>query len=284
MPASLLLVALLAPQPTWKVTPVPERLHLGPFYAKHVSADGYPIVASTRVDDHALLEAAYLVDHLLGHREGLREAMIASGSRLVVLAHDEFTSDVPEYGWLEPADWWDRRARGLGGSASDPLASCAEENLLGYPGDPYGTECITIHEFAHNIHLRGLARQDRTFDGRLEAAFASARAAGLWEGTYAATNREEYWAEAVQSWFDTNRENDHDHNDVDTRAELKAYDAGVGALCEEVFGDGPWRYTRPETRLTGHLADYDPAKAPTFVWPERLQGIDLSAPPKRRDD
>jgi len=27
----------------------------------------------------------------------------------------------------------------------------------------------------------------------------------------------EYWAEAVQSWFDTNREPDHDHNHVNTR-------------------------------------------------------------------
>ena len=29
-------------------------------------------------------------------------------------------------------------------------------------------------------------------------------------------------------------------------------------------------YASPATRLAGHLAGYDPAKAPTFVWPERL--------------
>ena len=44
---------------------------------------------------------------------------------------------------------------------------------------------------------------------------------GLWKGKYAATNFHEYWAEGVQSWFDTNRENDHDHNHVNTREELK---------------------------------------------------------------
>jgi len=75
----------------------------------------------------------------------------------------------------------------------------------------------------------------------------------------------------VQSWFDNNRENDHDHNHVNTRTELEAYDPRLAALCREVFGDTELRYTKPATRLTGHLAGYDPAKAPTFVWPDRLQ-------------
>jgi dipeptidyl-peptidase-4 len=83
-------------------------------------------------------------------------------------------------------------------------------------------------------------------------------------------NHHEYFAEGVQSWFDDNRENDHDHNHVNTRAELLDYDPGLAALCREVFGDTELKYTKPTTRLTGHLAGYDPSKAPTFVWPERL--------------
>ena len=275
-------VAPRAPdEPRWVVTAVPAELELDEFYAKHVSVGGYPIVSSALVDDHALLEAAFLVDRMLSHKQGLIEAMIASGSRLVVMDHTEFTSDVPEYHWLKPSDWWDRRARGLGGSATDPIASCAEENLLGYEGAPYSTECITIHEFAHNLHLRGMARLEPAFDERVEAAFLKAMDEGLWAGTYAATNHHEYWAEAVQSWFDTNRSNDHDHGEVDTRDELKEYDARVAALCEEIFGDDEWRYTRPETRLTGHLEGYDPGQAPRFEWPERLKNIDTSKRPKR---
>lgn len=94
-------------------------------------------------------------------------------------------------------------------------------------------------------------------------------AKGLWKGKYASVNDREYFAEGVQSWFDNNRENDHDH--VNTRAELIEYDPGLAALCREVFGETELTYTRPETRLTGHLAGYDPATAPKFVWPERLQ-------------
>ena len=258
-----------------KVTTPPAELSLDPFYAKYVEVDGYPIVGSAKVDDRALLEAAWLVERMFSHKEGLAAAMTKSGSRLIVMDYQEFTSDVPEYHWLEPAEFWDRRARGLGGSSTDPVASCAEENLLGYPGDPYSTESITIHEFAHNIHLRGMALLEPDFDAKVKAAYDAAIEAGKWEGKYAATNHHEYWAEAVQSWFDTNRAPDHDHNHVDTREELREYDPAVAALCEHVFGDGEWRYTRPETRLEGHLAGYDPKSAPRFEWPARLKDVKL---------
>lgn len=263
------------PKAPREVAAPPTELSLDPFYAKYVEVDGYPIVGSAKVEDRALLEAAWLVEHMFSHKEGLAAAMTASGSRLIIMDYQEFTSDIPEYHWLEPAEFWDRRARGLGGSSTDPVASCAEENLLGYPGDPYSTESITIHEFAHNIHLRGMARLEPDFDAKVKAAYDAAMEAGKWEDKYAATNHHEYWAEAVQSWFDTNRQPDHDHNHVDTRAELVEYDPAVAALCEHVFGDGEWRYTRPETRLEGHLKGYDPKAAPRFEWPERLRDVKL---------
>lgn len=143
--------------------------------------------------------------------------------------------------------------------------------MLGYQGDPYSTENILIHEFAHNIHLRGLANVDPTFDRRLQQAYKQAMQAGLWKGKYAGVNHHEYFAEGVQSWFDNNRENDHDHNHVNTRDELVAYDSGLADLCREVFGDTELKYTKPATRLNGHMTGYDPSKAPTFVWPERLK-------------
>jgi hypothetical protein len=96
---------------------------------------------------------------------------------------------------------------------------------------------------------------------------------GLWKGKYASVNHYEYFAEGVQSWFVDNRENDHDHNHVNTRAELIEYDARLAAICREVFADTEFKYTKPATRLHGHMAGYDPAKAPTFVWPERLAAV-----------
>lgn len=111
---------------------------------------------------------------------------------------------------------------------------------------------------------------DPSFDRRLKKTYDDALQAGLWRGKYASVNHHAYFAEGVQSWFDNNRENDHDHNHVNTRAELIDYDPALAALCREVFGDTELKYTKPATRLTGHLAGYEPAAAPSFVWPARL--------------
>jgi hypothetical protein len=227
-------------------------------------------VASGAVDDHALLEVAYLADLMLAKRPDVRTAMIANGSRVIIMGRGEFTTDIPEYAHMKPKDYWDARARGLGGSETDPVCSCAEENMLAFSGDPYAAENIFIHEFAHNIHLRGLLKVDPTFDKRLKETYQAAMAKGLWKGKYAATNHHEYFAEGVQSWFDDNRVNDHDHNHVHLRSQLIEYDPGLAAMCREVFGDTELKYTKPTTRLTGHMAGYDPSKAPTFTWPERL--------------
>jgi len=251
----------------FQVTAPPASLNLPDFYTKCVSAHGYPVVGSEKVSDFALKEAAYLINMMLAKRPDVRKAMVESGSRVVVMAHNEYTTDVPEHSHLEPKAWWNVRARGLGGSKTDPVCSCGEENLLAYPGDPYDTECILIHEFAHNIHLRGLVNVDPTFDDRLKATWQEALRRGLWAGAYASTNHYEYWAEGVQSWFNNNREPDHDHNHVNTRKELREYDPALATLCEEIFGDTELAYTKPGTRLAGHLAGYDPAKAPTFAFP-----------------
>ncbi len=256
------------------------------FYTQQASAEGFPIVASANVSPFALQEAVYIINRMLAKRPDVRSAMTKSGARLSILAHNEFTTDQPEWAWMvntpEPGfetiparDFWDARARGMGGSETDPCCSCAEENLLAYEDDPYSSENILIHELAHNIHLRGMSNVDPMFDTRVRAAYDAAMAEGLWKGKYASVNHHEYFAEGVQSWFDDNRENDHDHNHVNTRAELNAYDPRLAALCKEVFGDTEFRYTKPTTRLTGHLEGYDPSKAPKFVWPERLHDIKI---------
>ena len=252
------------------------------FYTQSVSAGGFPIVASARVNPYSLKEAAFIVNMMLAKRPEARVAMIKSGARLCIMACNEYTTDLPEFVRLREEkvsgfdgvsgkDYWNARARGLGGSETDPFCSVGEENLLGYPGDPYDKECILIHEFAHSIHLRGMVNVGPTFDTRLKAAYDAAMKAGLWKGKYASVNHHEYFAVGAAGWYGHNRFNDFDHNHVHTRAQLLEYDPRLGALCREVFGDAEWKYTRPATRLNGHMTGYDPARAPTFEWPERLK-------------
>lgn len=250
---------------------VVERLHLSPFYQKHIAVGELSIVASAQVPDAALAEAAWLVQQMLGDRRDILQALARNRVRVVVMAHTELTTDVPEHSDLRPRDYWDRRARGLGASRRRPAVSCGAENLLGFPGDPYAAENILIHEFGHAIHQMGLRDVDPTFDARLKIVYEQSLEAGLWRGTYAAANPQEFWAEGVQSWFDANRQNDREHNHVNTREELKEYDPALARLLEEVFGDGPWRYSRPETRRhLPHLAHWDPAENPRFRWPREV--------------
>lgn len=247
--------------------PVRQSLKLGSFYQKHLDAAGLPVLGSTNVSDFALLEARWILTHMLSHRPEILRAMATNGNRVVVMAYNEYTTDLPEQADMKPKVFWDRRARGLGGD----LTSCGEENLLNFPGDPYFTENILIHEFGHAIAQIGMPAVDPTFVPRLRTAYQRAKAAGLFPGTYAITDMDEYWAEAVQDWFDNNRENDAQHNHVNTRAELKAYDPPLAALCAEVFGEVDWRYHKPMTRPAGgrlHLTGFDPAKSPRFRWRE----------------
>ena len=256
-----------------QVNEVPDSirnsLDLDTFYQKHIDVGGLPVVGSERVSDAAMLEAAWIIEKMIGHRPELLRAMAKNRTRMAVMAFDEYTTDIPEHRHLSPRVYWDRRARGLGATPRAPAVSCAEENLLGYPGDPYATENICIHEFAHAIHEMGMATLDATFDDRLKAAFQRAKSNGLWANTYAISNHKEYWAEAVQSWFDNNRDKDSLHNHVNTRRELMEYDPPLAELCREVFGDGKWKYQKPLQRPLqdrSHLSKVDFEKLPRFKW------------------
>lgn len=255
----------------YKVTAPPEGKY-DEFYKKYVSAHGMPIVSSDNVSDYALLEAAYLIDIMLDGRDDIRTAIIDSGTRFAIMSPDELTTEIPEHSDLKPKIFWDRRARGLGATRVRPAVSCGEENLLNYPGDPYHKENILVHEFAHVIHQMGMNNIDKQFQSRLKATFDSAMKEGLWKDKYAASNPAEYWAEGVQSWFNNNREDDHDHNHVNTRQELRDYDPRLASLIESVFGPREWTYVRPAERTSApHMTGYDPKQAPTFAWPKDLQ-------------
>ena len=242
---------------------VRETFKLTSFYQQWIDVEGFPVVASENVNPYAVKEAAWLIRRLMSHRPDVLQAMVQNRASFSVMAYNEMTTQIPEHSYLRPDFFWDRRARGLGLLAS----SCGEENVLNYPGDPYDGYNVLIHEFSHSVHLDGLNTVDPGFDDRLRKAFDAAIAKGLWKGTYASSNKQEYWAEGVQAWFHAQFE----FIDIDTRAELKDYDPELAKLIAEVFGDTDWRYTPPATRThLPHLQGFDPQDSPTFEWPPEL--------------
>ena len=160
----------------------------------------------------------------------------------MVMAPTEMTTDVPEQRHMkdDPKTNWDKRARGLGGK----LSSCGEENLLNLKGDRYNRENILIHEFNHAIHQQGLRDVDPTFDRRLREAYQAALEKGLWKGTYVATDRDEYWAEGAQAYFDCMRP----QFGANTREKLEKYDEALFKLVDEVYKQSKFRYERYDKR------------------------------------
>lgn len=221
-----------------------DALGVDPFYQKYVEANGIPVISSERVEDRALLVAREIVEEVLAHRSDVLGAMQTRGAYVGIMSRDEVTTDIPEHRHLanDPSIDWNQRARGLGGTPGNPITTAGEENLLCLVVDRYRGENILVHEFAHSIHLIGIDLAEPGFDDELRQLYEDALARGLWSDTYAATNRQEYWAEGVQSWFDVNQDPQEGvHNHVDTRAELRDYDPELAALIERFMGDGSWR-------------------------------------------
>ncbi len=211
---------------------VPASLGLFPFYKKYMDANEIPVVSSEKVNDEALMRTCKVISQMLSKREDVKKAMVAKNCRFMVIAQKEEVCDIPEYAAIcdtpENIAFWNKRARGFGGAPEDDYsASCGEENILSLPGDKYKGESILVHEFAHIIHTVGIVGINPNFDNELDALYQKAKASGLWKDTYCISNKEEYFAETVQSFFDCNRFSDKPngvHNAINTRYKLKIYD------------------------------------------------------------
>ena len=248
---------------------VRQAFELDPFYQQWIDVEGLPVVASEKVNPYALKEAAWLIWQMIGHRPEILHVLVQKRVRFVVIGHTEITTDIPEYSDQGP-DFLVYRFRGLGGGGlSGHIAvSSSEENLLHYPGG--GSHSIMIHEWAHAIHRFGLNTVDPTFNNRLQIVYDAAMEKGLWQGTYASSDRGEYWAVGTRAWFYPKVVGDSSYNYVNTRQALKEYDPGLAALLAEVYGDSGWRYTSPAARIhLPHLQGFNPQDSPTFQgWPE----------------
>ena len=222
----------------------PDSLGLDPFYEQYLDVEGLPIVASATVAAAAMLRAKDITDEMLALRSDVLHTMTSHGIRIAVMSHSQFLTDLPEFRDLDmhpDGISWDERTRGggVGPTSTRPVTVIAEGNLLCYEDDVFPYEDIFVHEFAHAILSMGVQRQPggSEYRRRLEEAYQEAMDLGLWEGTYAGENPDEYWAEGVQSWFGLNNPPGRVHNDINTRMELESYDPILAGLIREVFGD-----------------------------------------------
>ena len=226
-----------------QVTSIPEGKNIPSFYQKYIETEGLYVTSSGKVSDEALLKACDIISLMLAKRPDVKAHMVKKGCHVMVIGKDEETCDLPEFAHIcnceDSIKYWNWRARGFGGAPEDEFSSsCGEENLLALPQDKYVGENILIHEFAHLIHTVGIVGVEPDFNERLEALRQNAIRKGLWEKTYAVSNKEEYFAECVQSFFNCNRYADPAngvHNWVNRRTKLKTYDPDMYRLLQEYF-------------------------------------------------
>lgn len=238
----------------------PSSLKLDQFYKKYADAMGITVVSSEKVPDAALLVARDIIIHMLAKRPDLREEMVKKKMYVGIMAQSESTTDIPEHrdrkrpgrddqrlttgekaNYDKPGgiasqtdkEYWDRRARGLGGNPT----TCAEENLLGYPGTRYYGENIFVHEFSHAIMGVAIRTADPTLFADIQAAYKEAMSKGLWKNHYGSTNANEYWAEGTQTWFWSNYEFTDGEKRIQTPEDLQQYDPKLYELLGRVYKD-----------------------------------------------
>ena len=227
-----LVTSVAAADPGCRVTAPPAGLHLDAFYTKYCSADGLPIVAASSVSDEAVQQATRLAVAMMSRMPAARAELVKSGVRFGVIGEKQQTLDMPEYRHWDPS--LNKRGRGFGAGSDTMLSSTAEENLLCHEHDGWHGENIFIHEFGHTLKNWALERSDKTFAARVKSAFDAALANGKYQGFYAGTNPEEYWAEGVQDYFDVHQRKDA--WDVNTKEQLRAYDPALFAMLDQAFG------------------------------------------------
>ena len=212
----------------------PPALGLDPFYKKYADAHGVPIVSSAKVPDEALLMARDIVQFMLSERPDLRRELIRKKWKVAIMAETEVTYDIPEHrkyrllpkidderltpqqrenyhkpggvGTMTGEQYWNGRGRGFGGEPDgENTTSCAEENLLGYPGTRYFGQSLLVHEFSHGIMRGAIYTVDPEYRKAVEDAYAAAKKQGLRTAQgYYGNNLNEYWAGGNEAYTYSN--------------------------------------------------------------------------------
>ena len=202
------------------ITSPPASLRVDPIYTKYLDAGGVFILAPADVSDKAMRLAYNVLVGMVSTRHDLFAVLVRDNFR-VILYNDYTTGlkDLPEFKDQPP----DPEYVGVYSQRFSYTAAVAPA---------YDFQCNTslIHEIAHAIDYSE-QKLDLSFKARRDRAYLNAMNAGLWKGEYAETNEAEYWAEAVEEWFNP------------TNEPLAQRDPEVADLVASVFGNTELTYT-----------------------------------------
>lgn len=198
------------------ITHPPGSLGVSPIYQKYMSAGGAHILALSDVSDQAMIQARDILYGMVSTRPDLLAAMTRTGLRIIIF--DERTTSLPQLPEFEEWPLAEQRTGGFAKDGSGYTVAAPERYLR--------CDRILIHEIAHAVDYT-VQTLDSQFSDRRDAAYRNALEAGLWVGEYAATDKHEYWAVAVEYWF---------HSDA-LATRLSTKDPEAAELVKSVFGE-----------------------------------------------
>lgn len=245
---NLPLVATASPAHRATATPgglTPKYAPFAPLQAQVVPIGPVYVTADATVPAQALRDAGVVLTIMLKHRPDIGNTLRQYGVFTVIASRSQRICDLPYFVQYknDTALCNALGEGGAGGTTTNPVTACDEQNLLGEPGDPYDrydrspgsySQNICVHELAHTIMNVGLSQAERN---RIEARFLAVRQTGLWTGDYAMTNAMEFWAVMSQFYFQAGPEHPYSafHHIPNGSVALKRYDPQTFALLDSIY-------------------------------------------------
>ncbi|MBI5947916.1 MAG: hypothetical protein HY875_07250 [Chloroflexi bacterium] len=198
-------------------------------YTKQREVLGIAIIGGDGVPDAAFDEAEKTLLRVFQNND-LEAPLAAEGAYIIILESDQKVIDLPEFTCLSGTGTEAilDHACGVADRADYPVATVNELDLTGSRKGPCGGLNILFHEVGHLVQGWTLDHADY-IDVRV--AYQQALDAGKYSRAYAATNPNEYFAEATQAYF---LHQDSGNRDRDW---LQKYDPDLYAILARVYGD-----------------------------------------------
>jgi hypothetical protein len=222
-----------------EVTAPPPEAQLDGYYKKYLNCTGIPVIGSDAITDEALWNVSDLIDFMMTGRNEVKDELVRVGAYhvLVPSSYSPGLTEAPEFSGLSLNGSGNTLRKAPVSVSAMPNALCDPDgNVNGFVGAN-----VAMHELTHLMHLHAFRTLYPDFEPALGAAFQHAVSTDLWKNTFLRMNDEEYLAAGVTVWYGTltsfvvGAEGDGTLNDVNTRAELKAYDPDLYDLLARFF-------------------------------------------------
>lgn len=199
-------------------------------YTQRREAAGLTVVGNADVESEAMDEAAATIEHFFRNND-LEDGLAAEGAYVIVADSDQGVLDLPEFRCLDNPRTQDFYSHvcGVADRADYPVVTVNELDLLGKRSGPCAGLNILYHEIGHLVQGWVLPHPDYI---DVRQFFQDAKNEGKYKNDYAATNANEYFAEATQAYFlssDPAGKRDRDW--------LRTYDPQIFELLDRTYRD-----------------------------------------------